>query len=147
MVFMGIQNEREWSEFCETVLNNPKLAADPLFNSNSQRVVNKTALKSIIEEVFQAMDSGQVLERLELSRIANARLNTMTELVDHPQLEARNRWREVDSPVGKLKALIPPVTSDEVDTVMNPIPEVGEHTNAILSELGFSEQQISKLTT
>lgn len=147
MVFMGIQNEREWGEFCETVLNNPELASDPLFDSNSQRVVNKTALKSIIEDVFQAMDSGQVIERLELSRIASARLNTMNELVDHPQLAARNRWREVDSPVGKLKALIPPVTSDEVDTVMNPIPEVGEHTNSILSELGFSEEQIIKLTT
>ncbi|WP_142826916.1 CaiB/BaiF CoA transferase family protein [Planococcus soli] len=147
MVFMGIQNEREWGEFCHTVLSNPDLASDPLFNSNSQRVVNKTALKSIIEDVFQAMDSGQVIERLELSRIASARLNTMNELVDHPQLAARNRWREVDSPVGKLKALIPPVTSDEVDTVMNPIPEVGEHTNSILSELGFSEEQIIKLTT
>ncbi|MDQ0428086.1 itaconate CoA-transferase [Planomicrobium stackebrandtii] len=147
MVFMGIQNEREWGEFCETVLSNPELASDPLFNSNSQRVVNKTALKNIIEDVFQAMDSEQVIERLELSRIASARLNTMNELVDHPQLAARNRWREVDSPVGKLKALIPPVTSDEVDTVMNPIPEVGEHTNSILSELGFSEEQIIKLTT
>lgn len=147
MVFMGIQNEREWSEFCETVLSNPELASDPLYNSNSQRVVNKTALKGIIETVFRAMDSGQVIERLELSRIASARLNTMNELVDHPQLAARNRWREVDSPVGKLKALIPPVTSDEVDTVMNPIPEVGEHTQSILSELGFSKQQISKLTT
>lgn len=147
MVFMGIQNEREWVEFCETVLNNPELASDPLFNSNSQRVANKMALKSIIEDVFQAMDSGQVIERLEQSRIANARLNTMNELVEHPQLAARNRWREVDSPVGKLKALIPPVTSDEVDTVMNPIPDVGEHTHAILSELGFSEQQINKLTT
>ncbi|MBT2569409.1 CaiB/BaiF CoA-transferase family protein [Planococcus sp. ISL-110] len=147
MVFMGIQNEREWGEFCETVLNNSELASDPLFNSNSQRVVNKNALKSIIEDVFQAMDSGQVIERLELSRIANARLNTMNELVEHPQLAARNRWREVDSPVGKLKALIPPVTSDEVDTVMKPIPHVGEHTNSILSELGFSQEQISKLTT
>src|SRR5690606_25550285 len=102
-----------------------ELAIDPLFNSNSQRVANKTALKSIIEAVFQGMDSGQVIERLEQSRIANARLNTMNELVEHPQLAARDRWREVDSPVGKLKALIPPVTSDEVDTVMNPIPEVG----------------------
>ncbi|MGH2316693.1 CaiB/BaiF CoA transferase family protein [Planococcus sp. SE5232] len=147
MVFMGIQNEREWVEFCETVLDNPELAVDPLFNSNSQRVVNKTALKTIIEDVFQGMDSGQAIERLEQSRIANARLNTMNELVDHPQLAARDRWREVDSPVGKLKALIPPVTSDEVDTVMNPIPAVGEHTHSILSEFGFSEQQIKKLTT
>lgn len=147
MVFMGIQNEREWVEFCETVLNDPGLASDALFNSNSHRVANKTALKKIIEDVFQAMDSSQVIERLEQSRIANARLNTMNELVEHPQLAARNRWREVDSPVGKLKALIPPVTSDEVDTVMNPIPEVGEHTQTILSELGFSDQQIGKLTT
>ncbi len=147
MVFMGIQNEREWVEFCGTVLNNPELASDSLFNSNSERVANKEALKEIIETVFQTMNSTQVIEKLEESRIANARLNTMNELVEHPQLAARNRWREVDSPVGKLKALIPPVTSDEVDTVMNPIPAVGEHTDAILVELGFSKEQISKLTT
>ncbi|ANU27299.1 CaiB/BaiF CoA transferase family protein [Planococcus versutus] len=147
MVFMGIQNEREWVEFCSTVLNNPELASNSLFNNNSERVANKDALKQIIETVFQTMNSAQVIEKLEESRIANARLNTMNELVEHPQLAARNRWREVDSPVGKLKALIPPVTSDEVDTVMNPIPDVGEHTEAILSELGFSKEQINKLTS
>jgi itaconate CoA-transferase len=146
MVFMGIQNEREWVQFCENVLVEGKIAKDERFNNNSNRVSNKDALKEIIEEVFQQMDSDQIIELLEKSKIANARLNTVTELIDHPQLKARNRWREVESPVGALKALIPPVTFDEIDTVMNPIPEVGEHTEAILNEFGFDYNLMKKCT-
>lgn len=137
LVFMGIQNEREWIRFCEKVLKLNDLAIDARFNNNSNRVANKDSLKSIIEEIFDKMDSGQVIQLLEDAQIANARLNTVNELIDHPQLQARNRWREVESPVGKLMALIPPVTFDEIETVMNPIPAVGEHTDAILREFGF----------
>ncbi|HSO59032.1 MAG TPA: CaiB/BaiF CoA-transferase family protein [Paenisporosarcina sp.] len=145
-VFMGIQNEREWVRFCENVLADEKLAIDARFDSNSNRVANKEALKDLIEDVFQKMDSDQIVELLEDAQIASARLNTVKEMIDHPQLEARSRWSEVDSPVGKLKALIPPVTFDEIDTVMNPIPEVGEHTEAILNEFGFDYNLLRKCT-
>ena len=146
MVFLGIQNEREWVQFCEKVLEKPELASDTRFDSNSKRVENKVALKEIIEKEFQKKDSEQVIEGLEEAHIANAHLNTMTDLIAHPQLEARNRWSEVDSPVGKLKALIPPATFDELETVMNPIPDVGEHSEAILKELGLDESKIFQLT-
>ncbi|MEI4768725.1 CaiB/BaiF CoA-transferase family protein [Psychrobacillus sp. FJAT-51614] len=146
LVFMGIQNEREWVRFCENVLVNPDLAIDSRFNNNSNRVANKDSLKAIIESVFQKMEPNQIINLLEKEKIANARLNKVNDLIDHPQLEARNRWREVESPVGKLKALIPPVTFDEIETVMNPIPTVGEHTKGILKELGYEDDEISKYT-
>lgn len=146
MVFLGIQNEREWVKFCEKVLEQPQLASDPRFDSNSKRVENKGALRDIIEKEFQKKDSEQVIEGLEEAGIANAHLNTLADLIAHPQLEARERWSEVDSPVGKLKALIPPATFDEIETVMKPIPEVGEHSEAILKELGFDDSAILQLT-
>nr|WP_316046974.1 CaiB/BaiF CoA-transferase family protein [Planococcus glaciei] len=146
-VFMGIQNEREWVRFCEEVLKKPEVAVDSRFDNNSKRVVNKEALKEIIENVFQQSESLQIIELLESAKIANARLNTLKELVDHPQLQARNRWSEVDSPVGPLKALIPPVTSDEISSVMKPIPEVGQHTEAILKEFGFDPEKMQASTS
>ena len=146
MVFLGIQNEREWVQFCEEVLDKTEIAVDERFNNNSNRVANKDALRAIIETVFQNMDSDAIISSLEGAKIANARLNTVTELVEHPQLQARNRWREVDSPVGMLKALLPPVTSDEIDTVMNPVPAVGEHTASILEEFGFDYEEMRPYT-
>lgn len=146
-VFMGIQNEREWVRFCEEVLKKPEVAIDGRFDNNSKRVVNKEALKEIIEDVFQQRESLEIIELLEGAKIANARLNTLKELVDHPQLQARNRWSEVDSPVGPLKALLPPVTSDEISTVMKPIPEVGQHTEAVLKEFGFDPEKMQSFTS
>ena len=86
-----------------------------------------------------------MVARLEAAQIANARLNTVQEFWDHPQLAARDRWREVDSPVGRLRALLPPVTMAGVEPVMGPIPEVGQHTEAILRELGVEPGTIAEL--
>lgn len=145
-VFMGIQNEREWLRFCENVLKDSELSQDARFSNNSNRVSNKEELKAIIDYAFEKMDSTQIIELLEDAKIANARLNTVSELMDHPQLQARNRWREVESPVGNIKALLPPATFDEIETVMNPIPAIGEHTEAILKELGFDYKVMEKAT-
>lgn len=142
-VFIAIQNEREWDLFCEKVLLNNDLAKDDRFNNNSRRVENSHILKTIIDEIFNELESEQVINRLEEAKIANARLNTIKEFIDHPQLKFRKRWEEVDSPVGKIKALHPPVTFDNINTVMNPIPMVGQHNEKILKEFGFSAKEIT----
>jgi len=144
-VFLGIQNEREWGAFCEAVLGQPGLAADARFDSNSHRHANRTALRAIIEDVFSTLDAQGVVDRLDRAQIANARLNTLQEFWDHPQLKARKRWREVDSPQGRLAALVPPVTMRDVESRMDPIPKVGEHTKSILQELGFDGGFIARL--
>jgi itaconate CoA-transferase len=138
-VFLGIQNEREWARFCTTILKRPEVATDPRFDSNSKRVANGEDLRTIIEDVFQGSTADEIVEQLDAAQIANARMNTVQEFVDHPQLTARERWREVSSPVGPLRALIPPVTMQGVESFMGSIPDVGEHTDAILAELGYDE--------
>jgi itaconate CoA-transferase len=137
VVFFGIQNEREWEKFCEVVLEQPELAGDERFSSNSDRLDNRDALDGKIERIFGSLSAEEVIEKLEEAGIANARLRSVREFLDHPQLRARGRWREVDSPSGPLHALLPPGLPTDTEPVMAPIPEVGEHTAAILSELGY----------
>jgi itaconate CoA-transferase len=144
-LFLGIQNEREWARFCETVLKRPEVATDPRFDSNSKRVANGEDLRGIIEGEFQSSTAVEIVELLDTAQIANARMNTVQEFVDHPQLAARDRWREVNSPVGPLRALIPPVTMHGVESFMGPIPDVGEHTDAILAELGYDDDAVAAL--
>ncbi|MEU6262798.1 CaiB/BaiF CoA transferase family protein [Saccharopolyspora shandongensis] len=134
-VFLGVQNEREWVKFCEQVLDRPELAADPRFDANPKRVENVAELKAVIEAVFAKLGSADIEARLEEVGIANARMRTMAEFAEHPQLAARDRWREVDSPAGPLRTLLPPVTVAGREPRMDPIPEVGQHTSAILAEL------------
>jgi len=144
-VFFGIQNEREWVSFCSTVLEQPGLATDPRFNSNGQRDANREPLSHIILAVFAQLSAAQVVARLERAQIANARLNTMREFWQHEQLRARSRWREVATPRGPIQALLPAVTMQDVEPRMGPIPAVGEHTRAILAELGFDETFVTRL--
>jgi crotonobetainyl-CoA:carnitine CoA-transferase CaiB-like acyl-CoA transferase len=143
-VYFGIQNEREWARFCEQVLEQPSLAADERFASNSLRVRHHAALAVIIASAFASLTASAVVERLDAAGIANARMNTVREFLDHPQLASRDRWRDVDSPVGKLRALLPPIDLDGVEPVMGPIPAVGQHTDAILAELGFDAATIAE---
>jgi crotonobetainyl-CoA:carnitine CoA-transferase CaiB-like acyl-CoA transferase len=142
-VYFGIQNEREWARFCEHVLNRPELAIDPRFNANASRVRNQAALDEIIIASFATSTAAAVVERLDAAGVANARMNTVREFLDHPQLAARHRWREVDSPAGPLRALVPPITLDDQAPRMDAIPAVGQHTGAILRELGFDEPTIA----
>jgi crotonobetainyl-CoA:carnitine CoA-transferase CaiB-like acyl-CoA transferase len=137
-VMLGLQNEREWLQFCEVVMHNKALATDPRFNSNSLRHENKEQLEPIILKEFSSLSAAQVIERLDQAQIANARMNNMADLWAHPQLKARERWVEVDTPNGKLPALLPPGQSDAFDYTMGAIPSVGEHTQHILAELGIS---------
>ena len=147
VVYLGLQNEREWKKFCDVVLQNPQLASDPRFDSNANRVRNRPQLDRTMEEVFQKMKAAEIISRLETAQIANARMNTVQEFSEHPQLDARRRWGTVESPVGTLKALFPPVTIENVEPVMNEIPALGQQTDAILGELGFDAEEIANWRT
>ena len=142
-VILAVQNEREWGRFCDKVLRTPELKGDARFISNPQRVRNRAAVEEIINKVFAGFSAAEAIERLEQAQIAYARLNSVQEFVDHPQLAARGRWSEIASPVGPLHALVPPVTMEGAEAFMGPIPALGEHTDAILQELGFDSSTIS----
>lgn len=144
-VMLGLQNEREWQVFCEKVLDQPALAKDPRYDSTSKRVANRDGLRGLIVDAFAKMTIDEVIEALEKAQIANARVNEMKDVWAHPQLKARQRWTEVQTPVGALPALLPPATSSAFDARMDPIPAIGEHTLAILKSLGVSDEIIAKL--
>jgi crotonobetainyl-CoA:carnitine CoA-transferase CaiB-like acyl-CoA transferase len=141
-VVIAIQNEREWASFCAGVLEHPELATDPRFASNSLRVANRGELSAALDAVVGALTVAALTERLDRARIANGRMNEVAGLLEHPQLSGRDRWRRIDSPVGELAALLPPISMPGADPRMDPVPELGEHTEAILRELGRSESEI-----
>jgi itaconate CoA-transferase len=143
VVYLGLQNEREWKKFCEVVLENPGLAADPRFDSNAKRVQNRAQLDQAMQTVFRKLTATEIIARLESAQIATARMNTVQEYVEHPQLKARERWSTVQSSVGPLPALLPPVIMENVRPVMNEIPALGQHSDAILRELGFDPEKIA----
>jgi itaconate CoA-transferase len=144
-VLLGIQNEREWIVFCSDVLAQPDLARDERFVNNTQRTANRIDLTRIIEHAFASHTVEDVVERLDRSAIANGRLNSIDELVAHPQLAARDRWREIGTNAGPIAALRPPANLDGVDAYMGNVPAVGEHTNAILTELGYTSETIDAM--
>ncbi len=144
-VMLGLQNEREWKVFCEKVLGDASVATDPRFDSNAKRNEHRAELKALILEGFAALTTAQVEERLDAAQIANARMNDMAGLWAHPQLKARERWATVDTPAGPIPALLPPGRSNAFDYRMDGIPAVGQHTDAILRELGRSDTQIAGL--
>ena len=144
-VMLGLQNEREWQSFCDKVLQRPELASDARFSGNARRVASREALRRIIVEAFRDLSAPQVVARLQDAQIANARVNTMQEVWEHPQLRARGRWREIGSPAGPLPALLPPGGWEDGDPRMDPVPALGEHTDSILRELGLDEASIKAL--
>ena len=145
LVMLGLQNEREWALFCERVLQRPELAGDERFASNARRVAARAEVDAIVNETFSRLSAEEVVQRLELAGIANARINEMHEVWAHPQLAARERWTQVDTPAGKIPALLPPALPDSVQPRMGPVPGLGEHTDSVLGELGYSPGAIASL--
>ncbi len=136
-VFLAIQNTREWSRFCGQVLEKPEIADDPRYATNSARVRHRADLRALIARVFAQLSAESILDRLERADIACARRNSVQGLVEHPQLMDRDCWRTVESPIGSLRALRPPVRMHGVEPVMGAVPSLGQHTESILEELGF----------
>jgi itaconate CoA-transferase len=145
VVMLGLQNEREWSAFCDQVLRQPELKTDPRFASNSARAAARAELRAIIVDAFGKMNAEQVVAALDSAQIANARMNDMHDVWEHAQLRARGRWSEVESPSGKIPALLPPGARDVHSVRMDPIPALGQHTDAILTEIGYHGDMIAAL--
>ena len=144
-VMLGLQNEREWKAFCTQVLQRPELTEDPRFDANAKRSAARVELNRIIADAFAGLGSTQVRQRLEEAGIANANVNTMRDVWDHPQLKARHRWVDIGSPAGTVPALLPPGGSNTFEPRMDPVPALGEHTDSILAGLGFTAATIKQL--
>jgi len=143
-VIFGIQNNREWEAFAAGVLLRPDLVADGRFQSNQLRVQHREAMDVEIHRTLGTLSTAEAVTRLDAAQIANARLNSMEQFIDHPQLAGRQSWRQVDSPSGPIPALVPPVRLAGVEPVMDPIPALGQHSAAILAELGFDADTIAR---
>lgn len=146
-VMLGLQNEREWVQFCEKVLRQPELAQDERFASNSRRHAERDLLKPVILRAFSVLTADEVSRRLDDAQIANARMNTLADLWAHPQLRARNRWREVGTPIGPIPALLPPGRTDAFEPRMDDVPALGQHTDSILREMGWDDKRIAAMHT
>lgn len=144
-VIFGLQNEREWVTFCTAVLERPELATDPRFAGNSARCAHRAELTALIEAFFADKTVVEVVARLDRAGIANGRLNSSRELWEHPQLAARDRWREVTTPAGPVRALLPPVTFADTEMPMGAVPALGADTDAVLDELGYGAAEIARL--
>ncbi len=146
-VILGVQNEREWATFCEKVLNQPQLAIEPRFSSNSNRTANRQELSAIICEVFSKLSGEEVTERLSRAHIASAQLNDMHDVWEHSQLKARKRWVKIDTEAGLICSPLPPGISNQYSPRMDAVPALGEHTDVILRELGYDDGALSLLKT
>jgi itaconate CoA-transferase len=142
-VQLAVQNDREWRRLCGQVLGCPELATDPRFETNSARVAARAELHREIEAALSSYPPDEVLALLDAAQIANGRLNTVTDLLAHPQLE--HRWTEVESPAGAVRALPSPVSLGGAAPALGAIPAVGEHTEAILAELGLTVAEVAAL--
>ena len=145
VIMLGLQNEREWAVFCGKVLQQPGLATDPRFHTNALRSAARKELYDLIVGVFAGLTAEQVIARLDDAQIANAHMNDMHDLWEHAQLKARHRWTEVATPAGPVPALLPPGMPNGYAPRMDPVPALGEHTDAILGELGFDAARIARL--
>jgi itaconate CoA-transferase len=144
-LLIGVQNDRGWIALTRQVLEKPELADDPRYATNVARVARRAEVDALVADVTRTLPAAALAARLDAAGIPNAALNDVEQVAQHPQLEARDRWREVGSPGGPIRAVLPPITLDGEQPRMDPIPALGEHTDAILREFGYSDPAIADL--
>jgi crotonobetainyl-CoA:carnitine CoA-transferase CaiB-like acyl-CoA transferase len=140
-----VQNPPEWLRFCEIVLDQPDLVADPRFATNPDRVAHRDELEAIITAAVGRLDAGELEDRLERAGVAYARINDVDQLWQHPVLSGRDRWRDIQTPGGSVRVLSPPAALAGVDPAMGDVPAVGAHSRKILRELGYSADATEQL--
>ncbi|EON22162.1 Formyl-CoA transferase [Nocardioides sp. CF8] len=144
-ILIGVQNDRGWQRLIGEVLKRPDLVHDPSFRTNVLRVANRAACDQLVADETRAWTTAELDDRLAAAGVPAAQLNDMRGLIDHPQLSARDRWREVDTPAGPVRAILPPMTFQDVELAMGAVPDLGEHTDGVLGELGYSPGDIDRL--
>ncbi|MBM9464034.1 CoA transferase [Aeromicrobium sp. YIM 150415] len=141
-VLFSIQNDREWRGFCEQILAAPELVEDPRFATSSVRVAHRAELDPVIARHFAAHPSREIQVALDAAGIANSAINTVTDFLDHPVLEERGAWVPVETPTTTVDSLLPPARLGGVEPRMGRVPSIGEDAQAILVELGYSDEDI-----
>ena len=144
-IILGLQNESEWATFCEKVLGDPAIQQDPRFATMAQRRANRPALTAMIEASFSDKTSIEVAAVLDQAGIANGRLNEPIDVWNHEQFAARDRWREIQTQAGPVRALLPPFIFTDQEVPMGDVPSVGQHTDAVLAEIGFTAERIAAM--
>lgn len=144
-VLIGIQNDRGWVRLVTEVLGRPELAEDPEFATNAARVRNRAQVDATVAAGTKGFAAEDLVRRLDAAGIASARINGVQQLIEHPQLSERDRWRAVDTPVGPIQAILPPATFADTEARMGAVPAHGEHTAAVLAELGYEGADIASL--
>jgi itaconate CoA-transferase len=144
-VLIGVQNDREWRRLAADLIGRPELGTDPRYATNVARTTNRDEVDNLVGKATAKLAAKSLITLLDKAGVASARLNEVPDVVEHPQLAARDRWREIDSPVGRLRTLLPPITFDDDPPRLDPVPALGEHTAAVLAELGYSAAEIADL--
>lgn len=144
-VLIGVQNDAGWRQLATHVLDRPDLAHDPDFATNIARCANRAAVDKIVSDTTSRLTAESLVEHLDAAGVANGRVRTIAELIEHPQLAARSRWSTVDSPVGPIRMLLPPLADSVASAPPKSIPAFGSDSAEVLASLGYSEAEVERL--
>jgi formyl-CoA transferase len=144
-ILIGVQNDRGWQQLVTAVFDRPDLVDHPRLRTNVLRVEHREECDAVVATESQKWSTAELDARLAEAGVPAAQINDLQGLIDHPQLSARDRWREVDTPAGTVRAILPPMTFSDVEMAMGAVPDLGEHSVALLTEFGYSAEDVERL--